>query len=207
MNLYLDIETIPAPQEKHAILKEIHSKKLKDGKKVEGDFQSYIEATSFDGAFGRIICIGYAIDNSDTDVFYGEEKQILKDFWSIAAETRKFIGFNVMDFDLRFIYQRSIINGVPPTQNLSFARYRNDPIYDIMWEWRKWSSFPSISLDSLAKALGLKSSKDGGIEGKDVWRAYQDNRQQEIYDYCKRDVEVTRSIYNKMVFTQQQKLF
>lgn len=207
MNLFLDIETIPAPEEKKAILKEIHSKKVRDGKKIEVDFEQYHAATSLDGAFGKIICIGYAKDNEPADVFYGEEKQILKDFWATAAAARKFIGFNLMDFDLRFIYQRSIINSVPPTQNLNFARYRSDPIYDCMHEWNKWDQRSHISLDTLAKALGLQSSKDGGIEGKDVWKAYQDNRQQEIYDYCKRDVEVTRQIYHKMTFGDQQKIF
>ena len=206
MNLYLDIETIPAGNEQHAILKEIHAKKIRDGKKVDGDFEAYLAATSFDGAFGQIICIGYAKDNKPAEVFYGEEKQVLKDFWAIAKNATRFIGFNVMDFDLRFIYQRSVVNGVRPTQNLPFARYRNDPIFDVMWEWRKWAREPSISLDALAKALGIPSSKNGGIEGKDVWKAYQEGRQAEIYQYCKRDVEVTRTIYKKMVFAEQDKL-
>ena len=206
MNLYLDIETIPAGNEQHAILKEIHAKKIRDGKKVDGDFEAYLAATSFDGAFGQIICIGYAKDNKPAEVFYGEEKQVLKDFWAIAKNATRFIGFNVMDFDLRFIYQRSVVNGVQPTQNLPFARYRSDPIFDVMWEWRKWAREPSISLDALAKALGIPSSKNGGIEGKDVWKAYQEGRQAEIYQYCKRDVEVTRTIYKKMVFAEQDKL-
>lgn len=207
MNLFLDIETIPAPKEKHVILKEIHSKKVRDGKKVDENFEAYLAATSFDGAFGKIICIGYALDSQPADVFFGDETQILKDFWTTAREARLFVGFNLMDFDLRFIYQRSIINGVLPTQNLNFARYRNSPIYDCMHEWNKWDQRSHISLDTLAKALGLQSSKDGGIEGKDVWKAYQDHREQEIYDYCKRDVEVTRQIYKKMTFGDQQRIF
>ncbi len=206
MNIYLDIETIPAQEEQHTILKEIHAKKLADGRRVADRFEDYLAATSFDGAFGRIICIGYAKDDEATDVFYGEEKQILKDFWQVAAPARKFIGFNCMDFDLRFIYQRSVVNDVVPSQNLSFARYRSDPIYDIMWEWRKWAREPSISLDALAKALGMPSSKGGEIEGKNVWKAYQDGRMPEICEYCKKDVEVTRKIYKKMTFGEQQKL-
>lgn len=204
--LYLDIETIPAQEEKHQVLREIHSKKLADGKKVSDKFEDYLAATTFDGAFGCIICIGYAIDDNPAEVFSGNEKQVLKDFWEIAKEARLFIGFNNMDFDLRFIYQRSIINGVPPTQNLSFARYRNDPIYDIMWEWRKWAREPSVSLDTLAKAMNIPSSKGGEIEGKDVWKAYQDGKITQICEYCKKDVEVTRAIYKKMVFAEQQKL-
>ena len=206
MNLFLDIETIPAQIDQHALLKEIHAKKIRDGRKIDADFEQYLEATSFDGAFGQIICIGFAIDDNPVDVFYGEEKQVLKDFWSTAKQATRFVGFNVMDFDLRFIYQRSVVNGVQPSQNLSFARYRSDPIYDIMWEWRKWAREPSVSLDTLANALGIPSSKDGGIEGKDVWKAYQDGRQAEIYEYCKRDVEVTRAIYKRMVYAEQGKL-
>ena len=206
MNLFFDIETVPAGEDKHQVLKEIHAKKRVDGKKVESKFEDYLAATSFDGAFGCIVCIGYAIDDKPAEVFYGQEKKILKDFWSTAKDVDLFIGFNCMDFDLRFIYQRSIINGVPPTQNLSFARYRNNPIFDIMWEWRKWAKDPSVSLDTLAKALGIPSSKGGDVEGKDVAKAYQQGRIAEICEYCKKDVEVTRAIYKKMVFAKQEKL-
>src|SRR3989344_8818768 len=174
MNLFLDIETIPAQEKQHDVLKEIHAKKVTDGRKVSDKFEEYLAATSFDGAFGQIICIGYAVDDNPVEVFFGDEKQMLKDFWQIAKSQQRFIGFNNMDFDLRFIYQRSVVQGVTPTKDLSFARYRHDPIYDIMWEWRKWAREPSVSLDTLAKALGIPSSKDGGIEGKDVWKAYQD---------------------------------
>ena len=206
MDLFFDIETIPAEVEKHKILREIHSKKVADGKRVSAKFEEYLKATSFDGAFGRIICIGYAIDDEPADVFCSAEKEMLTDFWKVAANVKLFIGFNNMDFDLRFIYQRSIINGVMPTQNLSFARYRSDPIYDIMWEWRKWAKDPPVSLDDLAKALGIASSKGGEIEGKNVWEAYQKGRIGQICDYCKKDVEVTRAIYRKMVFAQALKL-
>ncbi|MDO8486946.1 MAG: ribonuclease H-like domain-containing protein [Candidatus Curtissbacteria bacterium] len=206
MNLYFDIETIPAQENQHGILKEIHAKKKADGKKVESNFDQYLAATSFDGAFGQIICIGYAKDDKPVEVLKGDEKQILKDFWAIAENARLFIGFNNMDFDLRFIYQRSIVCGEKPSVDLSFARYRNNPIYDIMHEWNKWDLRSHISLDGLAKALGIPSSKGGEIEGKDVARAYTDGRIKEICDYCKKDVEVTRAIYRKMVFAQPQQL-
>ena len=206
MNLFLDIETIPAEEEKHKILQEIHARKLADGKKVTEKFEEYLLATSFDGAFGRILCIGYATDDEPAQVFCDGEQSMLNSFWQIAKDANLFIGFNNMDFDLRFIYQRSVINHVMPTKNLSFARYRSDPIFDIMWEWRKWSRDPSVSLDDLAKALGIPSSKGGEIEGKNVWDAYKNGKIKEICEYCKKDVEVTRAIYKKMIFTEQQKL-
>ena len=56
-----------------------------------------------------------------------------------------------------------------------------------------------IGLDMLAKALGFESPKTE-LDGSKVYDYHQAGRDREIYDYCMRDVEVTRSIYNKMNF-------
>ena len=101
---------------------------------------------------------------------------------------------------MRFIYQRSIVLGIKPTVELTFARYRNNPIFDIMHEWKKWNMNASISLDTLSKILKLPTSKGGEIEGKDVAKAYIDGRIKEICEYCEKDVELTRKIYKKMTF-------
>lgn len=199
--LFLDIETLPAKEDQHELLKEIHEKKTNDGKKVK-ELLEFIADTSFDGAFGRICCISYAINNEPVQCISGDEKEILEKFWNIARNIDLFIGFNIMDFDLRFIYQRSIILRVRPSKELIFARYRNFPIYDVMKEWAKWNMLSNISLHVLAKALGLPSSKEGEIEGKDVAQAFKDGRIKEICEYCDKDVEVTRKIYKKMIFEE-----
>ena len=106
-----------------------------------------------------------------------------------------------MDFDLRFIYQRSIILQIKPTKELSFARYRNYPIYDTLREWQKWhmSSNGYDSLDALAQAMDIPSPKDN-IDGSQVYAYYQAGKLKEIYEYCKRDVDTTRRVYKKMIF-------
>lgn len=198
--LFFDIETIPAHESQHDVLREIHEYRLGNGKKIAEKFEDYLSLTNFDGAFGRIACVSYAINTEAVVTLRGEEKKILQDFWEIAKTIDLFVGFNVMDFDLRFIYQRSIVLGVKPSKELSFARYRNYPIFDLMYEWSKWNNQDKISLDSLAKALSLSSSKGGSIEGKDVAQAYEDGRIDEICEYCEKDVELTRTIYRKMTF-------
>lgn len=193
--LYLDIETIPVSEEFHNDLHLLHDKKKKNE-----DFEQFLRQTAFDGSFGIIICIGYAIDDEEANVLYNkEEKIMLEKFWEIAKDVNLFIGHNVMDFDLRFIYQRSVINGVKPTQDLSFARYRNYPIYDTMKEWVKWS-LNSLSLEHLALAMGIPTPKDE-IDGSQVYEFYKNGKLQEILDYCKRDVETTRAVYKKMTFS------
>lgn len=198
--LVFDIETIPAHEDDHVILRELHRKRTEDGKKVERTVEDFIANTSLDGAFGRVACLSYAINEEPIKTLCGDEKKILQDFWEVAKTIDLFIGFNLMDFDLKFIYQRSIILGVKPTRELNFARYRSSPIYDVMREWVKWDTQDKINLDTLAKVLGFPSSKDGVIEGKNVAQAFKDGRIKEICEYCEKDVELTRRIYKKMTF-------
>ena len=194
--LFFDIETIPAHENNHGVLREIYNKKSTQDK----DFEKYLAQTSFDGGFGRIACLSYAINDGPIKTLSGDEQKILEDFWSVAKNINLFVGFNIMEFDLRFIYQRCIVLGVKPSVELNFARHRNNPIYDIMHEWKKWNMNASISLDTLAKILSLPSSKGGEIEGKDVAKAYADGRIEEICKYCEKDVELTRKVYKKMIF-------
>lgn len=198
--MYFDIETLPAEEKDKETLLDIFTRKSEKSKKDIGSFEEFVDNTGFDGSFGRICCIGYAIDDGPTKSLSGDEAQILRDFWEVAAGIDLFIGFNIIDFDMRFIYQRSVIQGVKPTKFLNFARYRCEPMYDVMWEWIKWGIQKKPSLHELSKALGLKSSKEGEIEGKDVAQAFLDGRIKEICKYCEADVEVTRQIYKKMTF-------
>ena len=82
---------------------------------------------------------------------------------------------------------------------MSFARFRSEPIYDVMWEWEQWSK--RISLDSLSRALGIESPK-GELDGSKVYDYYLAGRVDEIYDYCLRDVRATRAIYKRMNFLE-----
>ena len=122
--------------------------------------------------------------------------------WEIAQKADLFIGFNILDFDLRFIYQRSVILKIKPSIFLPFSRYRDKPIYDVMWEWCKWGTQGKISLDKLAKALDLPTSKGGDVEGKNVAKAFGEGRIREICKYCEKDVELTRRIYKRMNFEE-----
>lgn len=199
--MFLDIETIPAKKEAHEKLSYLHAKKAqKQDKNKAKDFEQVLVETSFDGSFGRILCIGYTINDEPTEALYenDNEKLMLEKFWDIAKDCDLFVGHNIFDFDMMFIYQRSIVLGVKPTRDLSFARYRSSPMFDTMKEWVKWAP-RSIGLEHLALALDFPSPKDG-IDGSQVWDFYKKGKIAGIVEYCKRDVETTRSIFKKMNF-------
>lgn len=202
--MFLDIETIPAPGSDLVKLKDLYESKKKKyearEQKYSKKFQDFVEETNFSGSFGQILCLAYAINDEEVKILTGKEVNILKEFWQLAKNVDVFIGHNVMDFDLKFILQRSVIFQIKPTKELSFARYRSYPIYDTLREWQHWGGGNGLdSLDALAKALDLPTSKKG-IDGSMVYKFYQADKLEEIYTYCKADVTLTRKVYKRMVF-------
>ena len=203
--LFFDIETIPAKDENKEAAVRITLNKITQRNpktKITSKLKDFaFRQSAISGDFGRIFCIGYAINDQDIEIINGTEQEILKEWWEVANQADLFIGHNIMDFDLRFFFKRSIVNNIKPAAkhlNLSFARYRNFPIFDTMREWEKWSS-NYISLDSLAKILDLPTSKDN-IDGSQVYDYYLKRKYKDIYNYCKKDVILTRNVYKRMVF-------
>jgi predicted PolB exonuclease-like 3'-5' exonuclease len=109
-----------------------------------------------------------------------------------------FVGHNILDFDLRFMYQRSVIHQIRPSRELPFGRFHNDPIFDTMHEWSRWGR-ESISLDRLSRALSIPSPKEN-VDGAKVYPYYRAGRLEEICDYCKRDVDSVRQVYRRLTF-------
>lgn len=193
--LFFDIETLPAPVELEPTLQTLFD--AKPGR--SRSFDEYLRGTSLSGNWGRILCIGVAIDDEPTQVLIGTEPEILADFWRLTAKADLLVGHNILEFDLPFIGKRSIVHGIKPTKQIPLQKYENDVVFDTMRQWDHWASYSSTSLHQLALILGFESSKQG-IDGSQVYDYYQAGKVQEIYDYCARDVEVTRKIYQRMTF-------
>lgn len=202
MKLFFDIETIPSAEEH----KDIHVEIIKKlSSKKDKTVEEIYKETSFEGTFGRICCIGIIKEGAEgiiqKEVFSGTEKEILTKFWKAAVGVHRFIGHNIWNFDLPFIYKRSIINGVKPRNDISFARYRNIPIYDTLQEWELWGYQKAQKLDTLSKVFGLSTSKDE-MDGSMVWDFFQKGKIEEIKKYCMKDVVLTRQVYYKMTFEE-----
>lgn len=207
--LTFDIETIPADKKQTEKLTKLYtSKKNKiknlDDLKEFGTLDDFLRRTSLDGSFGRILCIGYALNEEEPKIICNiyNEKKNLEDFWDLCIGVDKFVGHNILDFDLKFIYHRSIILGVKPTRSISFARYVvNGQVYDTIQEWSKWSFSDKKSLEHLALAMDIPSPKEE-IDGTMVADFYKDGKIDEICNYCMKDVVTTREIYKRMNFSE-----
>ena len=56
-----------------------------------------------------------------------------------------------------------------------------------------------VSLDDIAWALGIESSKTAEVEGSKVFDLYQAGKLAAIREYNLNDVRVTRKVYERMV--------
>lgn len=202
--IFLDIETLP-PDKNDPLIRD----------RVARCSDEEFRKMALNGAYGRLLCIGLVLEQDGQIIhrglygrdrgtlrFHLDEARTLRSFWNLVRDFNQqrdlFVGFNILDFDLLFLCQRSVIKQIKPSVDICFARFRSQPIYDVMWEFTHWRY--GISLDNLAKAFALESSKQDGIEGGCVYDYFLDNRHQEIADYCLRDVDLTRLIYYRMKF-------
>lgn len=205
MRVFLDIETLPP------------ERNLARETPASADEQEY-RKLALSGDWGRILTVGLIVERGGREIhrgllgrerqtmmFHLDEARTLRAFWKLlkSFNTRRdlIIGHNIFEFDLLFLYKRSVIQRVPPSINLCFARYRSQPIFDTMHEWERWKwQRRYISLDELAHILGLESSKRDGMDGSKVYEKFCAGCHDEIAHYCMRDVELVRQVYYRMVF-------
>lgn len=165
--------------------------------------------TSFSGLSGQLLMIGVGIDDEAPFVLTGDEFVTLVDFRHLLADVQKrdnmglpvFVGHNLIDFDLPFIFHRSVMLGVAPhiTFPVAPSRY-SERIYDTMTKWAGFNG--RVKLDLLAQALDVGGK--GDIDGSMVYDYYAAGRIDELIEYCKNDVTMTREVYKRMTFQDQR---
>lgn len=190
----MDIETVPT------------DRSLEENGLLEAQLQleegDLIKKLSLSAATAKILCLCYAIEppvGSEVQVLEGDETEIIKEFWKLAVDCNLFVGHNILDFDLRFIYQRSIIHQIKPSRELPFARFRSAPIFDTMHEWSKWGR-EHASLDLLSRTLSIPSPKES-LDGSKVYPYYRAGKLADIVNYCKCDVDSVRQVYRRLTFS------
>ena len=177
----------------------------------DADVDEAYRKTGLDGAYGQVCVIGWAINGGKVTTHQNivDEVDLLSDFNAALNKTITtsaifntcVIGHNVAGFDLRFLAQRSIVNGIRPHAVIARAAqakpWEVEKVYDTMIQWAGVGG--RISLDKLCKALGIKTPK-GDITGATVWDAIQAGRIDDVARYCADDVNATRQVHLRMTY-------
>ena len=214
MFLYIDIETLPIQCPDKADEYVANAKAPGNMKKPETiekwrvDSRDEILAkTSFDGGQGQIACIGWAFDDGEIWCPYyrpetkdSGEYTAIDEFFHCAGDyigshMPVIVGHNVSAFDLLFLRKRCMVHGIKlPAWFPRDLKPWSTEIFDTMVQW---DSRNSVSLDNLAKIFGIEGK--GDVDGSMVAQMWADGKHQEIADYCKADVKLTRKIHQQMM--------
>ena len=227
MNIYIDIETIPTQREdlKAMLADEVSHpaniskpetiEKWNKEKRPEAVDEAW-RKTALNGTFGEVLAIGWAIDDEEPNCVIrklGEsEGALLTQFFNQIGHavthgggrstpaSVTWIGHFITGFDLRFIWQRAVINGVRPPVVLPYdAKPWSKDVFDTKTAWTGASSYAGGGkLDTLCKVLGYAGK--GDLDGAKIWDAVLNERYTDIAVYCKDDVEKTRILHRRMTF-------
>lgn len=215
--LYLDIETVPTTDPGHiaAIAASItcpgniskpESIAAWEAEKKPALVKEAVAKTSFNGAYGRIACIGWAWDDGEPQcaldgIAQSEAMTLRYAFEKITEQTPKWavptvVGHFVSGFDIRFIWQRAFVLGVRlPHWFPRDPKPWSKDVHDTMAMW--CGARDTISLDNLCKALGVPGKDD--VTGADVAAMWQRGEFDRISEYCRADIERTRNVHRKML--------
>ncbi len=230
-NFYIDLETGPSRDERlrdrfaSRITPPGNYKKPETIAKWEeetkpGLVDEALVKTSLDGTYGEIVCIIWCVDDGDPHVHlrdYGDEiteRQLLQGFWEHVSEytptqnALTWVGHNVAGFDLRFLWQRSVVNQVQPTIPIPHDRPAWDPdVFDTMHYWSGTRNYVklydlahalNIDVEEIAHDLGIVYDPEFG--GADVAGALERGEMEKVMRHCLIDVLVTRNIHQRLLF-------
>lgn len=184
---------------------------LKENK--EQAVNDLVAKTSFSGLYGRIACIAWAFDDGEivsTESWQTERQAIQAFYDAVTAYTNveysggrtssaiTVVGHNIAGFDLQFLKHRSIILGIKPDASIRramMAKPWDKEVNDTMLMWSP-DRENRVSMDKLCKALGIAGK--GDFDGSMVAETWPTNPQK-VIDYCKYDIERTRSIHKRIL--------
>jgi len=224
MEIYLDIETIPQQPEaetKAEIAATIQAPaQMSKAETIaawhagEGSYAGVKDAmieetyrkTSFDGGKGEIISIAFAVGDDPVLCvhrgIYADESVMLRAAADamldiLCGRSPFFIGHNIGGFDLKFLFQRYVINRINPQLDFKHWGRHGSQYYDTMQAWAGYGN--RVSQDNLCKALGIAGKPDD-IDGSQVWDFYKAGKIERIAEYNADDVEKVRQIHKRLTF-------
>lgn len=120
------------------------------------------------------------------------ERYILGKFWQLMKQCRgRCCGYNISGYDIPFIMRRSMAVGVLPTMIPNLAKFRTEPITDLMMILYNWYGYKGLK--TVAAIYNLEVLAEG-IDGSQVAGLTPD----ELERYQKSDVYLVQQLYAMM---------
>ena len=187
-------------------------------------FAKFKDKSALDATTGRVVAIGCVpcpltgegpgiIDCDGPTESSFDELSGLKKFWgwveNCLVAQRPMLSFNGHGFDIPFLWQRSVILGIPIPHGVYQGRYPNPLFIDLMKEWTRYQSGKFVKLDVIAKAMGLAGKASGSftlpsgevvvVDGAGFYKAWRRPECRELaVEYLTRDLTLPAAIATRM---------
>ncbi|MDI6770124.1 MAG: hypothetical protein QMD04_10685 [Anaerolineales bacterium] len=219
--LFFDLETTVNPENIVHMPEPEAPANLKDPEKIAAAIEAkrleQIERAALDPDYGKILSLGFTCITGDAyaitvivnrDVYFpnpdhqwlavpeyaATEGELLEIFWrEFAACGGCCIGYNILGFDLPYILRRSFALGVKPPFVPNLAKFRTEPITDLMMILYNWGSDRYKSLKLVARLYDLPVEAEG-VDGSMVASLSVD----ELIQYTTSDVNLVVALYERM---------
>ncbi|MES2995881.1 MAG: hypothetical protein V4733_03635 [Verrucomicrobiota bacterium] len=197
--LVFDIETGPLPLAGlEAMMPEFEAPgNYKDPEKIASAIAekqaAWLERAALSPVTGRVLAIGGEADGQAFQIINSDEALLLHLFWSIISRRTRLVGFCSHKFDLPFLLRRSWRHDIAFPDIVGPRGYFENSV-DLAEVWQCGDRTESISLDRLAKHLGV-GKKSGN--GKDFAQLLETDRESAIA-YLAHDVELTRKCAERL---------
>lgn len=204
MNIYLDLETVPATEPTESEIKACSAKRKPE--EIEKDYlenrdallAKALKSKSVSIYDSKIVCLGYAFGDGEVHAITGREDYILKSFSGAILDHHKENGgspegntlfaFNGDGFDYPLLYLKSCLYKEMVVKGMVYFATKKDVMR--MSAFNKYGTF--VSLDAICKFFGIEGK--GDIDGSMIYPMYKEGKIEEIAEYCRRDVEKTRKL-------------
>lgn len=128
-----------------------------------------------------------------------DERYILGAFWANLDLARPIVGFNCLTFDLPVIFVRSAILGVDSSRVIDMRPWGDDVVDVFAKRFGKLgpSNGQPRKLKSLAPLYDVPIPAED-VDGSQVYELMRDGRIEEVGEYVRSDVHLTRSLHCKL---------
>lgn len=161
-----------------------------------------LAASALDGAIGHIVSLSWSINDEPARVSVQNggsfgEREVIESFVELISRlSTPTVVAHFAQFDVRFIWQRCIINSValPTWWPVAARPWDSSRVRDTMIEWAGVGK--NVSLNALCRALDVPGK--GAVNGGDVFSLWREARYGEIGMYNRDNVRRLRCVARRM---------
>lgn len=211
--LFFDLEVVRKSENLDINSKEfeLYQKKIRDRSTdelptTEETVEHYKKFAALKMNYNKVVCatVGRVVDSIlYLRSYVGQESEVLKGLYSKFQGMKYISGFNVLEYDcvmarVNSLQYEGVSELIPEQFNDSNKKsWDLKGILDLMNVF-KGTHWANPSLDEVCYHLGIKSPKEGDIEGSQVSEIYYKEGVEKIEAYCKKDVFAVVNLFCRL---------